>query len=259
MTTSIKSLSAVLVNQESLPSAEWQLRIVSSGDCQSYIVWNQKTREALALDPKFEDLDAYLGLQEEMKKESLLGSGGEGKEKGGGYRWLGVVDTHTHADHISAAAHLSSLLSAPLFMQNLSATARVDFRIAKTTSFSSTAGPVRFILTPGHTPDGMAVIWGPFCFTGDTVLYNDCGRDDLPGGDPTAHYQSLQLLKKEVPPECFMCPGHDSKGGRISSWAAQLKTNSSLTQDEKSFVDESVSFDAPAPALLKKSLFENLK
>ncbi|MEO7164730.1 MAG: MBL fold metallo-hydrolase [Bdellovibrionia bacterium] len=243
MTTLVKSLSDILISKENLPPAQWQLRIVSSGDCQSYIAWNQSTLEALAIDPKLEDLDAYLKIKTEIQN----------------YRWLGVVDTHTHADHISTAAHLASVLSAPVFMQNLSTTIRVDFRIAKTSSLSSTAGPVRFIMTPGHTPDAMCVAWGPFCFTGDTVLYNDCGRDDLPGGDPTAHYHSLQALKKELKPEILMCPGHDFKGGRISSWGAQLQTNSSLTQDEKSFVEESVAFDAPAPALLKKSLFENLK
>lgn len=247
MTTLIKSLSEILINQENLPSNQWQLRIVSSGDCQSYIVWNQSTHEALAIDPKCEDLDAYLTIQKDPQADLQK------------YRWLGVVDTHTHADHISAAAHLASLLLAPVFMQNSSATARVNFRIAKNSSFSSAAGPVRFILTPGHTPDAMCVVWGPFCFTGDTVLYNDCGRDDLPGGDAMAHYQSLQLLKKEIDSETLMCPGHDAKGGRISNWGTQLKTNSSLTQDEKTFIEESVSFDAPAPATLKKSLFENFK
>jgi sulfur dioxygenase len=255
MTTLVKSLSDILIDKENLPLSHWQLRIVSSGDCQSYIAWNQNTLEALAIDPKLEDLDAYLNIQTDIQKSLQKG----GQKNIQQYRWLGVVDTHTHADHISTAAHLASLLSAPVFMQNLSATTRVDFRIAKTSFISSTAGPVRFILTPGHTPDAMCVAWGPFCFTGDTVLYNDCGRDDLPGGDPTAHYHSLQVLKRELDPEILMCPGHDFKGGRISNWGAQLQTNSSLTQDEKSFVEESVAFDAPAPALLKKSLFENLK
>ena len=229
--------------QESPPHDPWQLRIVSSGDCQSYVVWNEHTREALVIDAKAEDLNAYLTLQKDLPD----------------YRWLGIIDTHTHADHISATANLAALLNAPVFMQTLCATARVNFRITQTSALSTAAGPIRFIPTPGHTPDGMCVVWGPFCFTGDTVLYNDCGRDDLPGGNPTAHFQSLQLLKKELHPDTLICPGHDFKGGRISSWGTQLKTNSSLIQDEKSFVEESVAFDAPAPALLKKSLFENLK
>jgi glyoxylase-like metal-dependent hydrolase (beta-lactamase superfamily II) len=103
------------------------------------------------------------------------------------------------------------------------------------------------------------VIWGPFIFGGDTLLYGDTGRDDLPGGDPEAHYDSVQSVKAHARPEMIVLPGHDHKGGRASTWATQLKVNSSLTQEREDFVREAGSFEAPAPKLLKKSLFENFK
>jgi glyoxylase-like metal-dependent hydrolase (beta-lactamase superfamily II) len=91
------------------------------------------------------------------------------------------------------------------------------------------------------------------------VLFGDVGRDDLPGGNPEAHYESLLLLKKFAKDEMILLPGHDHKGGRISTWQEQMKINSSLTQERESFIKEAAAFDAPAPALLKKSLRENFK
>ncbi len=131
--------------------------------------------------------------------------------------------------------------------------------MTKDTVLPSKAAPLQPLLTPGHTHDSMTLIWGPFLFGGDTILYGDTGRDDLPGGDPEAHYKSLASIKKAAKPEMIVLPGHDHKGGRASSWATQLKVNPSLTQGREDFVRESAAFDAPAPKLFKKALKENFK
>jgi glyoxylase-like metal-dependent hydrolase (beta-lactamase superfamily II) len=101
--------------------------------------------------------------------------------------------------------------------------------------------------------------WGPFIFGGDTLLYGDVGRDDLPGGNATSHFQSLEKAKKHLRKEQILLPGHDHKGGRASNWAKQLEINSSLTQGQDDYVRESEAFKAPAPALLEISLKENTK
>jgi glyoxylase-like metal-dependent hydrolase (beta-lactamase superfamily II) len=94
---------------------------------------------------------------------------------------------------------------------------------------------------------------------GDTVLYGDSGRDDLPGGNAPAHYESLEKLKKVLIPEQVCLPGHDHQGGRASTWGTQLKINASLMQEREDFIRESEAFDAPAPKDLKRSLRENFK
>ncbi len=243
MESIVKSLEQILVSEEIMPSTDWQLRSVQSGTCLSYVVWNLSSREALVIDPKDEDLKTYLSIREQLKD----------------YLWLGVIDSHTHADHVSAAARLSSELGAPLYMQLSAPSARVELRVAKDTALVSRASPVRLIHTPGHTPDSMTIVWGPFVFAGDTVLDGDTGRDDLPGGDARAHYRSLQLLKGVLAADQILLPGHDSLGGRASTWGSQLRSNPSLLQSLDNFVQESEAFDAPAPALLKRALFENFK
>ena len=243
MKSQIKSLEEILTPGDAAPSKEWNIRAVQSEECLSYVAWNERTREALVVDPKLEDWESYVALSEEL----------------GGYVWIGVIDTHTHADHISVAARLAARLNAPLVMHENAPSRRVQLRSSGGSLLLSHAAPVRLLPTPGHTQDSITVLWGPYLFGGDTVLYGDSGRDDLPGGSPESHYESLETIKAAVSPEMILLPGHDNKGGRASSWATQLKVNASLSQSRADFVRESSAFDVPAPKLLKESLRENFK
>lgn len=243
MSTEVKELAEILINGEKVPEPAWQLRVIVSEECLSYCVWNEKTHEAILIDPKQEDRRAYETLFIALR----------------GYRWLAIVDTHTHADHISIASVLANEFRAPLVMHEKSPSQRVQIKIATETHFSSQAGDIRFIPTPGHTQDAMSVIWGPYLFTGDTILFGDTGRDDLPGGSAENHFESIQTLKLAVAPELIVLPGHDDKGGRASSWTTQLKLNPSLSQNREDFVTASNAFNGPAPIFLKDSLRENFR
>jgi glyoxylase-like metal-dependent hydrolase (beta-lactamase superfamily II) len=243
MPTQIRKLEELLVSGDPVPSSEWQLRAIQSDQCLSYVAWNEKTKEALIIDPKDEDLEAYRKCCRELKD----------------YLWLGIIDTHTHADHISIASKLSEELNAPLLMHALAPSERVQVRVSRNVSLPSHASPLQLILTPGHTQDSITPIWGPFIFGGDTLLFGDTGRDDLPGGDAESHFESIQIIKKVARAEMIVLPGHDSKGGRASTWSTQLNLNSALQQSKDDFVRESEAFQAPAPRLLKESLRENFK
>lgn len=243
MKTEIKTLESLLGPGETRPASEWQLKVVQSEQCLSYVAWNERTHEALVIDPKEEDVEAYRTIHRELKD----------------YLWLGVIDSHTHADHVSIAAQLADEIGAPLIMHALAPSQRVQIRVSKNTSLPSRAALLQLIWTPGHTQDAITPIWGPFLFGGDTILIGDTGRDDLPGGDAEAHFESIQVLKRIAKPEMIVLPGHDHKGGRATTWATQLRENASLIQSREDFIRESMSFDAPAPKLLKKSLKENFR
>jgi glyoxylase-like metal-dependent hydrolase (beta-lactamase superfamily II) len=123
----------------------------------------------------------------------------------------------------------------------------------------TSSGPLKIFTAPGHTPDGIIPIWGPFLFGGDTLLYGDTGRDDLPGGDPVLHYETLIKIKSVASDSNIFLPGHDGRGGRASSWKTQMEINSSLTQDREAFIREAGGYIGPSPKFLKESLFENFK
>jgi len=238
-----KQLQDLLIPGQLAYDGDWKLSAFLHHECLSYVLYHLATHELIVVDPRRDDVDLL------RKKIEKLGS----------TLCLAVIDTHTHADHISGGFELANALGAPLIVSELSPAKRAHIKVLKNSLLVTQAGPVHFLSTPGHTPDSMCVIWGPFVFTGDTVLFGDVGRDDLPGGSPADHYDSLMQLRAFVPDSTLVLPGHDNKGGRVSTWKHQLQINSSLTQEKEDYVRESSEFSAPAPALLKESLFENLK
>src|SRR4051794_7448403 len=114
----IKTLSQLLPAQThpSIPlQGEWDLHAIVHEECLSYVACNTRSREAMVVDPKLEAWDEILSVISSL--EAALGSPRP-------VRWLAVVDTHTHADHISAAARLADRLSAPLVMHEASPSRR---------------------------------------------------------------------------------------------------------------------------------------
>ena len=223
----------------------WDMRLVLNDDNCTYLLWNEKTREAAWVDPMREDWEVLTAESRRLLDQ--------------GYRFIAVLDSHTHADHISNASDLAKFTGAPLVQHEAAPSRRVELRVSRDTVLSTAAGPFRLLCTPGHTPDSVTLIWGPFILGADTLLYGDTGRDDLPGGDPSAHYDTLQKIKAHASSEMVLLPGHDGSGGRASSWATQMKENASLTQDRETFVREAGAYVGPAPKNLKESLFENFK
>lgn len=242
-TTQVKDIRELIQDGSSLPSG-WQAKVVVNDDNITYVPFNEASKEALVVDPMREDWEALLKIARQDLK---------------GYRFVAVIDTHTHADHVSCAANLAEELRAPLIQHVLSPSKRIHLRVSRDTALPTATGPLALLLTPGHTPECITPIWGPFLFGGDTLMFGDTGRDDLPGGDPEAHWESLQKIKSHAAPQTLMLPGHDAKGGRVSSWKHQLEISPALSQDKKTFVADGGAWVGPSPKNLKESLYENFK
>lgn len=243
MKTLVKDVETLIQDSATLP-VHWKARAVVNDDNMTYVAWNEISKEAIVVDPMRDDWDTLLSLTQ----GDLVS-----------YRFVAVIDTHTHADHVSCAADLAHALKAPLIQHVASPSKRIHLRVALDTVLPTAAGPLRLLVTPGHTAECITPIWGPFLFSGDILLYGDTGRDDLPGGDAATHWESLQKIKGYVTPEMIMLPGHDDMGGRASTWKSQLNLCSGLTQDKTAFIQDAGSYVGPSPKLLKESLFENFK
>jgi sulfur dioxygenase len=243
MKTRVCDVRELIRDGASIPQG-WHAKAVIQDDNMTYVAWNSESREVVVTDPVREDWDALLGLL-----------GGELK----GYRVLAVIDTHTHADHVSCAADLAREFGAPLLQHEKAPSRRVHLRVSRDMDLPAAGSRLRLLLTPGHTVDSITPIWGPFIFGGDTLLFGDTGRNDLPGGDPEAHWESLQKVKASASKEMLLLPGHDAEGGRVSSWSHQLETSPSLSQSREDFVREAGAYIGPSPKNLKESLYENFK
>lgn len=240
--TVVKNFSEINQDQSKLPVG-WDVKTVVNDDNLTYLAYHTESKEAIWVDPVKDDWQLLLQLSEEFSS----------------YRFVCVIDTHTHADHLSCAGELARALKVPLVMHKNAPSSGVDLRVCNDTLISTAAGPLFLMITPGHTWDGITPMWGPFLFTGDTIFFGDTGRDDLPTGNPEEHYDSLQKIKGFVHPQQIVLPGHDQEGGRASSWATQLKTNPALTQTKEEYLKDGGAWVGKSPKLLKESLSYNFK
>ncbi|UCF97500.1 MAG: MBL fold metallo-hydrolase [Spirochaetaceae bacterium] len=180
--------------------------------CRSYLVGREGSTDVILIDPVLEHLEEYRRL---IEKEEL--------------KLLQVVDTHTHADHISGAAAIKDVTDC-LYMMHEDAPARcANFRVHDGFEWDCLGVPVRVLHTPGHTRDSICLMFPEWIFTGDTLFLDDggAGRDDLPGGDPGLHWESLKRLGG-LPDDLIVYPAHDYRGREPSSLGRQKHNNPHL-------------------------------
>ncbi|MFQ5992088.1 MAG: rhodanese-like domain-containing protein [Nitrospiraceae bacterium] len=182
---------------------------VNPGYCQTYLVADEKSREAILVDPVLEQVPSYL-RQLDQEKLTLLH----------------VIDTHTHADHISGAAALKDETGCQYAMHANAPARCITFHLSD--GFECHLGniPVQVFHTPGHTQDSLTLQFPDRILTGD-VLFLDAGgagRDDLPGGDPEEHWDSLQRILK-LPDRLVVYPAHEYRNRQPSSLKEQRASN----------------------------------
>lgn len=163
--------------------------------------------------------------------------------------WL--LETHAHADHVSAAPYLQEKLGGKLAIGRDILTVQETFGqvFNEGTDFARDGSqfdylfddgdrmelgeiPLKVLHVPGHTPADMAYIIGDAAFVGDTMFMPDYGtaRADFPGGDARALFRSIKRLM-HLPPETrvFLCHDYKAAGRDEFVWettmAAQRTAN----------------------------------
>ena len=199
-----------------------------------------------------------------------------------------ILETHAHADHLSAAPYLQNLLGGVIAIgqgiRDVQATFKPIFNLepgftpdgsqfghlfAPDETFAIGAFTARALHVPGHTPADMAYQIGDSVFVGDTLFMPDVGtaRCDFPGGDATRLYRSIRHLLA-LPPQTrlFMC--HDyPPPGREPAWectvAEQRAGNIHVRDgvDEAAFVAMRQARDATLamPTLILPSIQVNIR
>ncbi|WP_455367360.1 MBL fold metallo-hydrolase [[Eubacterium] cellulosolvens] len=191
--------------------AEYYFEQLNPHSCKSYILGHNKAQVAI-VDPLLDHLNDYL---KHLRQKKL--------------QLTHIFETHTHADHISGAASLRDHTDAELVMHHKAPAKCVTIRAKEGEDFSIEGIPITTIETPGHTQDSMTLILPDKILTGDTLFLDEggAGRDDLPGGDPGAHWESLQKLLK-LSENLIVYPAHDYRNRQPSSLKNQKTTNPHL-------------------------------
>jgi glyoxylase-like metal-dependent hydrolase (beta-lactamase superfamily II)/rhodanese-related sulfurtransferase len=215
---------------------------VATGGCQSYLLGCDDTRTAVLIDPALQQIDRYIGLAARD-----------------GLRVRYVLDTHTHADHFSAAKELGKTLGAKVVMNRLSPAPFADLRLADGEMVKVGNMRLRALHTPGHTRDSMCVVAEDRVFTGDTLLIGGTGRTDLPTGDPDQLYDSLFGIVLKLDPKMLVFPAHDYKGRSHSTIGDEIANNPRLQKRERgAFVEMMRQLNLDAPTHLTEALRTNM-
>jgi glyoxylase-like metal-dependent hydrolase (beta-lactamase superfamily II) len=199
----------------------------------SYLIWDGATNAAAVIDPVL-DYDPKSGRTSTMSADAILDAAVSQDLK---IEW--VLETHAHADHLSAGAYLREKVKAKIVIgeriRTVQSTFRTIFNIADQTTDGSDFDrlvkdgdrialgilTIEVLHTPGHTPACVSYRIADAVFVGDTLFMPDYGtaRVDFPGGDARTLYRSIQRILS-LPPETrlFMCHDYKAPGRTTYAW-----------------------------------------
>jgi len=187
--------------------------------CKTYLLGIEGSNEVAFIDPVIDHINDYGKL---VKKRHL--------------RVSKIIETHTHADHISGAASLKDVFDCDYVMHLQAPAICANFRVSDNMQWLFLGMiPVKILHTPGHTRDSISLQFPDCIFTGDALFLDDggAGRDDLPGGDPAAHWETLNKLY-QLPDRLVVYPAHDYRNRKPSSLKQQKETNPHLKKSRES-------------------------
>ncbi len=248
----------------------------------TYLIADTQSGEAAVVDPVL-DYDHNDGSVDLTSADRVLAAA-----KAHGWNIVWVLETHAHADHLSAAPYIKSKTGArigigehivdvqrifrPVFNARdvKSNGADFDHLFKEGEQFSIGGLQAEVLHVPGHTPADVAYKLGDAVFVGDTLFMPDYGtaRADFPGGDARQLFRSIRRLLA-LPPQTrlFMCHDYKAPGRETYAWEttveAQRKGNKhvhdGVTEDE--FVEMRQARDAnlDAPRLLLPSIQVNIR
>jgi hydroxyacylglutathione hydrolase len=190
------------------------------GDNFSYIIADEKTREAAVVDPSY-NADAIITLIRKLKFDVRY-----------------VINTHCHTDHTADNKEIKSTFHAKIVAHKLS---KIDKDIIVADGDVIKVGQLQItvIYTPGHSPDGICLLVDNKLVTGDTLFVGECGRTDMPDGSSRDMFHSLfdKLMKLDDNIEVY--PGHDYGSAPNSTIGIERRTNYTL---EKRSLEEFIDF-----------------
>ena len=177
----------------------------------TYLIGCEETGQALLIDPVVNSIERDLGVV---------------REHGLTLAW--TLDTHIHADHITAALHLKQQVGSRIAMPAMEQLGCADAGIVEEAPFRLGSVALQPLHTPGHTDSHFAYLLGDRVFTGDALLIDGCGRTDFQNGDARTLYESVHTKLFALTDECLVYPAHDYQNRRVSSIGQEKRRNPRL-------------------------------
>ena len=176
----------------------------------TYLLADEKTKEAVLIDPVLETLDRDLTLISEL-----------------GLRLIYVLDTHVHADHITAAGKIREMNQVKTCVSKNAGVQCADIALIDGDELQFGEHTIKALETPGHTNGCMTYMIADKLFTGDALLIRGNGRTDFQQGSAEKLYDSVHKLF-DLKGDFTIYPAHDYKGQTKSTLELEKKFNPRL-------------------------------
>lgn len=209
----------------------------------TYLLASRNGGEALLIDPVLEQTGRYLKLLEELDLKLVK-----------------VIDTHIHADHVSAMGKLRDATRCVTVMGEQSPADVVSLRVRDQDKLKIEGLSLTALYTPGHTSESYSFLMDDRVFTGDTLLIRGTGRTDFQNGDPYDQYHSIFERLLKLPENTFVYPGHDYKGDTVSTIGEERAFNPRLNVNSaEEYAEIMNNLNLPNPKMMDVAVPENLK
>lgn len=206
----------------------------------TYLIADPETRLAALVDPVREQIERDLALLADLDLKLAY-----------------VLDTHVHADHVTAAGTLRQRTGARTVGGEKAAPC-VDLRVKHGGVIEVGALRVTLLETPGHTDDSVSYLVGDSLFSGDALLVRGTGRTDFQNGNPRALYHSITQVLFALPDETRVFPGHDYRGNSVTTIGEEKRFNPRLAgKDEAAFVQIMSELALPPPKKINEAVPAN--
>ena len=177
----------------------------------TYLVGDEDTGQAILIDPVIATMERDLA---EVRRFGLT--------------LAYTVDTHVHADHVTAALEMKRAVGSKIAAPAFDRLPCVDIGIEDGIDFQIGGICLHPLHTPGHTDGHFAFVCGDRVFTGDALLIDGCGRTDFQNGSADALYKSVGEKLFSLPDETLVYPAHDYQQRFVSSIAQEKARNPRL-------------------------------
>jgi len=176
----------------------------------TYLLWDEESRETALIDSVIEQAD---------RDEKII------TELGLNLTWL--LETHIHADHITASGELRRRKpqTAKVAVHKASGSSCADRLLQDGDEIRLGNQVIKVLYTPGHTDTDVCYLIDGAVFTGDALLIHGSGRTDFQSGDAGTGYDSITGKLFTLADETKVYPGHDYKGQTVSTIGEEKEFN----------------------------------
>lgn len=181
----------------------------------SYLLACPETGESVIIDPVVDTVERDLEVLRSL-----------------GLRLTYTLDTHIHADHLTGALKLKTLVDSRICGPALDRLPCTDIGVREGETFRVGIIRIHPLFTPGHTDTHHCYLVDNgtqrMLFSGDALLIDACGRTDFQSGDAATLYRSIHDKLFSLPDDTLVYPGHDYEGRFVSSIVQEKARNPRL-------------------------------